>query len=67
MSLLYITHDQVEAMGLGDRIVVMNQGEVEQIGTPQEIYAKPRTKFVADFIGKATGYRVPPNKAIVPS
>ena len=48
---IYITHDQVEAMAMADRIAVMNQGRVEQIGTPQEIYDRPRTMFVADFIG----------------
>jgi multiple sugar transport system ATP-binding protein len=48
---IYITHDQLEAMALADRIAVMNQGRVEQIGTPQEVYDRPRTMFVADFIG----------------
>jgi multiple sugar transport system ATP-binding protein len=48
---VYITHDQLEAMAMADRIAVMNQGEVEQIDTPQEIYDRPRTMFVADFIG----------------
>jgi multiple sugar transport system ATP-binding protein len=48
---VYITHDQLEAMAMADRIVIMNQGHVEQIGTPQEIYDRPRTMFVADFIG----------------
>ncbi|MEC9347375.1 MAG: sn-glycerol-3-phosphate import ATP-binding protein UgpC [Pseudomonadota bacterium] len=48
---LYVTHDQVEAMTLGHRIVVMNQGKVEQIGTPAEVYERPATTFVAGFIG----------------
>jgi multiple sugar transport system ATP-binding protein len=48
---IYITHDQLEAMAMADRIVIMNQGRVEQIGTPQEIYDRPNTMFVADFIG----------------
>src|SRR6202051_575419 len=48
---VYITHDQLEAMAMADRIAVMNQGRVEQIGTPQEIYDRPNTMFVADFIG----------------
>jgi multiple sugar transport system ATP-binding protein len=48
---VYVTHDQLEAMAMADRIAVMNQGRVEQIGTPQEIYDRPRTMFVADFIG----------------
>src|ERR1700674_3863034 len=48
---VYITHDQLEAMAMADRIAIMNQGRVEQIGTPQEIYDRPSTMFVADFIG----------------
>jgi iron(III) transport system ATP-binding protein len=48
---VYVTHDQIEAMTLSDRIVVMNQGRIEQIGPPQEIYRHPHTAFVADFIG----------------
>jgi iron(III) transport system ATP-binding protein len=49
---VYVTHDQVEAMTLSDRVVVMNQGRIEQIGPPPEIYRQPRTAFVADFIGR---------------
>ena len=48
---VYVTHDQVEAMTLADRVVVMNQGVIEQIGTPQELYHHPATRFVAGFIG----------------
>jgi multiple sugar transport system ATP-binding protein len=48
---VYITHDQLEAMAMADRIAIMNQGRIEQIGTPQEIYDRPKTMFVADFIG----------------
>jgi iron(III) transport system ATP-binding protein len=51
---VYVTHDQIEAMSLSDRIVVMNQGRVEQIDTPQDVYRKPRTAFVANFIGRTT-------------
>jgi len=50
---VYVTHDQIEAMTLSDRIVVMNEGLIEQIGTPIELYRHPRTRFVADFIGRA--------------
>lgn len=50
---LYVTHDQTEAMSLSDRIVVMNRGKIEQVGTPQEIYHRPASVFVADFIGRA--------------
>ncbi len=48
---VYVTHDQVEAMTLSDKLVVMNQGVIEQIGTPSEIYRNPATRFVATFIG----------------
>jgi multiple sugar transport system ATP-binding protein len=48
---VYVTHDQLEAMQMGDKIVVMNHGVVEQFGTPQDIYDKPATLFVAEFIG----------------
>ena len=48
---IYVTHDQVEAMTLADRVVVMNNGQIEQIGTPDEIYNNPKTGFVAGFIG----------------
>ncbi len=48
---IYVTHDQVEAMTMADRIVVMNAGRIEQIGTPQEVYDAPRSRFVARFIG----------------
>ena len=48
---LFVTHDQVEAMTLADRIVVMNKGVVEQVGTPQEIYGRPATTYVAGFVG----------------
>jgi iron(III) transport system ATP-binding protein len=50
---VYVTHDQAEAMTLSDRIVVMNQGRIEQVGPAPEIYKRPTTQFVADFIGKA--------------
>lgn len=48
---VYVTHDQVEAMTLADRIVVLNQGEIEQIGSPREVYHQPASTFVASFIG----------------
>ena len=50
-TVIYVTHDQVEAMTLADRIVVMNQGIIEQVGPPQEMYEAPKTRFVAGFIG----------------
>jgi len=55
---IYVTHDQVEAMGLGDRIAVMKAGEVRQIGTPQEIYDEPADTFVAGFVGSPPMNRV---------
>ncbi len=50
-TFIYVTHDQGEAMTMSDRIAVMNKGEIQQIGTPVEIYERPRTRFVASFIG----------------
>src|SRR5438128_2394187 len=50
-TIVYVTHDQVEAMTLADRVVVMNQGRIEQVGPPQELYHNPNTRFVAGFIG----------------
>ncbi|MGM8213427.1 ABC transporter ATP-binding protein [Virgibacillus sp. W0430] len=53
ITAIYVTHDQNEAMSMSDQIIVMNEGRIEQKGTPQEIYQKPATTFVADFIGTA--------------
>ena len=50
-TMIYVTHDQVEAMTLADRIVVLNNGRVEQVGAPMELYRNPATRFVASFIG----------------
>lgn len=52
ITFIYVTHDQEEALVLSDRIAVMNKGKIEQLDTPREIYEKPKTKFVADFIGE---------------
>lgn len=51
ITTVFVTHDQIEAMGLGDRIVVMSQGQVQQVGTPKEIYDEPNNMFVATFLG----------------
>src|SRR5437667_8485914 len=51
VSTIYVTHDQVEAMGLGDRIAVLNKGRLQQVGTPDEIYHQPANAFVATFVG----------------
>jgi putative spermidine/putrescine transport system ATP-binding protein len=53
ITTIYVTHDQSEAMELGDRIVVMQKGAIAQIGTPREIYFTPKNRFVAEFIGAA--------------
>ena len=57
LTLVFVTHDQEEALAMSDRIAVMNGGRVEQIGTPVEIYDQPRTRFVADFIGDTNIFR----------
>lgn len=52
ITFIYVTHDQEEALSMSDRIVVMNDGVLQQVGTPREIYEKPATRFVASFIGE---------------
>jgi multiple sugar transport system ATP-binding protein len=76
-TFIYVTHDQVEAMTLGDRIVVMSAGHIQQIGTPQEVFRYPKNTFVAGFIGtpqmnffpaklkKAGGYTVDVDGAVI--
>ncbi|TPJ72826.1 ABC transporter ATP-binding protein [Mesorhizobium sp. B2-6-2] len=53
ITAIFVTHDQEEALSMSDRIVVMNAGSAEQVGTPEEVYERPATAFVADFLGKA--------------
>lgn len=53
ITAVYVTHDQSEAMSMSDKVIVMNKGKIEQVGTPMEIYQRPKSKFVADFIGTA--------------
>ena len=72
---VYVTHDQVEAMTMGDRIAVMNDGVLEQVGTPEELYERPANRFVAGFIGspamsffdrrRGAGSTLPRNGAVV--
>jgi ABC-type sugar transport system ATPase subunit len=71
---VYVTHDQVEAMTMGDRIAVMNDGNLEQVGTPEELYERPANRFVAGFIGSPSmsfftgeqvGLTLPRNGAVV--
>lgn len=50
---LYVTHDQAEAMAISDKVVIMNKGSIQQVGSPHDIYTKPNDQFVADFMGKA--------------
>jgi len=54
ITMLYVTHDQEEALNMSDRIMLMNAGRVEQLGTPHELYFEPKTQFAADFIGAST-------------
>ncbi|OAA26332.1 ABC transporter [Kosmotoga arenicorallina S304] len=58
ITALYVTHDRTEAMTLSDRIIVMNSGKIMQIGTPNEVYEKPESKFVASFMGKIAFFPV---------
>lgn len=58
VTMIFVTHDQVEALALADRIVVMRLGAIEQIGTPEEIYNRPASAFVADFVGFANMFPV---------
>ena len=52
ITVIYVTHDQIEAMTMSDKIVLINKGEIQQVGTPQEIYSNPKNRFVANFVGK---------------
>ena len=52
VTTIFVTHDQTEAMVMGDRIVIMNEGRIEQVGSPSEIYYQPRSRFISDFIGE---------------
>ena len=57
ITFIYVTHDQEEALTMSDTIVVMNQGYIQQIGTPEDIYNEPQNAFVADFIGDSNIHR----------
>ncbi len=59
VTAIYVTHDQTEAMALADRIAVMNAGRIEQVGTPQQIYDDPATRFVAGFVGESSVRTLP--------
>jgi len=60
-TVIYVTHDQIEAMTMADRIVVMNQGKIQQIGAPLDLYDRPANKFVASFIGSPSMSFIPGN------
>ena len=53
ITFIFVTHDQEEALTMSDKIVVMSNGEIQQVGTPEEIYDEPKNAFVADFIGES--------------
>lgn len=57
ITTIYVTHDQVEAMAIADRIAIMNKGVIEQVATPEEIYSLPTTEFVAEFIGRINRFK----------
>ncbi len=61
MSALLVTHDQEEALSFADRIAVMNDGHIEQVGTPEEVYYNPKTKFVAQFLGRTNIFHADAN------
>jgi putative spermidine/putrescine transport system ATP-binding protein len=64
---ILVTHDQIEAMSLSDRIVVMSKGCIEQIGTPQEVYERPASAFVAQFLGKTNEFRATVDRTVSPA
>jgi len=64
MTMVYVTHDQTEAMTMADRIVLMRDGRIEQVGAPDELYARPRTTFTASFLGSPPMNLVPADDVI---
>ncbi|MBX4895604.1 ABC transporter ATP-binding protein [Rhizobium bangladeshense] len=67
VTMIFVTHDQVEALALADRIVVMLNGGIEQIGTPEEIYNSPVSAFVADFVGFENVFALKEGKMVTPN
>src|SRR5947207_3047248 len=57
VTVLFVTHDQIEAMSLSSRLAVMNHGHIEQLGSPQDVYERPETPFVEDFLGRVVRFR----------
>ncbi len=67
VTMIFVTHDQVEALALADRIVVMLNGGIEQIGTPEDIYNRPVSAFVADFVGFENVFKLERGKLVTPN
>jgi len=65
ITTICVTHDQIEALTISDRIAIMNQGKIDQIGTPNDIYEKPNTEFVAEFLGIANIFTRKVNNGVV--
>ena len=65
ITTIMVTHDQEEALTMSDRIIVMNNSKIEQIGTPEEIYKKPVNKFVADFVGNVNFFELDGEKRAI--
>ena len=65
ITFVFVTHDQDEALGMGDRVAVFNHGRIEQIGTPEEIYERPATAFVAGFVGAPTSSTPRPPQRLI--
>ena len=57
ITFIYVTHDQEEALTMSDKIVVLSEGRIQQIGTPEDIYNEPQNAFVADFIGESNIFK----------
>ena len=57
ITFIYVTHDQEEALTMSDKIVVLSEGRIQQIGTPEDIYNEPQNAFVADFIGESNNFQ----------
>jgi iron(III) transport system ATP-binding protein len=65
ITVVFVTHDQIEAMTMSDRIIVINHGIIQQVGSPTEIYRRPANQFVADFVGKINFMKATSNKGIL--
>ena len=59
ITFIFVTHDQEEALTMSDRLAVFNQGKIEQMGHPRDVYERPTTEFVANFVGPLSSFRPP--------